>query len=64
MAGQTLTNSAGAVIGRIEIKANGDQAIYSKDGKYLGLFEGKSGVTFDHSGRRLGSGNLLATLLH
>ena len=57
---QILKDRTGRTIGKI--RANGSrQELYDSMGKKLGYFDGR--YTYDNSGRRIGEGNLLATLL-
>lgn len=61
MAIQVLKDRVGRKIG--EIRTNGSrQEIYDKAGRKLGYFDGK--YTYDRGGRKVGEGNLLATLLN
>ena len=57
---QELRDRTGRKIG--EIKDEGSrQVIYDRTGRRLGYYDGR--YTFDSSGRRIGEGNLLTTLL-
>ncbi len=57
-----LKDSSGKKIG--EIKDQGSrQKAYDAQGRLLGTYDSKTNVTLDAHGRRLGTGNLLATLV-
>lgn len=57
-----LRDASGKKIG--EIKDRGDrQRIYDAHGKYLGEYDPSSNVTKDASGKKIGQGNLLASLV-
>lgn len=57
---QELKDRSGRKIG--EIRDEGaKQAIYDHSGRRLGYFDGR--YTYDTSGRKIGEGNLLTTLL-
>lgn len=58
----TLKDASGKKTG--EIKAQGDkQVLYDAHGHRKGYYIQSTDVTYDGSGRRVGSGNLLASLL-
>lgn len=57
---QELRDKNHKLLGRIEISGN-RQTLTSTSGKLLGTFDGT--YTRDASGRLIGKGNLLATLL-
>ena len=60
MSTQVLKDNRGFVIGRIKTQGN-KWVIYCNRGFKLGSYDGK--YTYNKSGFKIGSGNLLATLL-
>jgi len=60
---QDLRDRSGRLIGRIEIKSDGKQEIRDASGRLKGHYDPKSNQTRDSSGRLVGTGNLLTTLL-
>lgn len=62
MATQFLRDSSGNLLGKIE-DFGGKYWIYDSHGTSLGKFDPKINVTFDKSGNRIGTGNLLTTLI-
>ena len=60
MAQQELRNKSGKLLGKIETNGN-RQTLRDASGKLLGAFDGTH--TRDASGKLVGNGNLLATLL-
>lgn len=62
MADQFLRDRSGNMIGRIT-EFGGKLWIYDARGNRLGQYDPKINVTFDASGNRIGTGNLLTTLL-
>jgi len=58
----TLKDSSGKKVG--EIKDRGDkQVLYDANGRLQGEYDSSSNTTRDAHGRRVGTGNLLTTLL-
>ncbi len=57
---QVLKDRNGNLIGKIRSEGNKD-VIYDRNNNRLGYFDGKD--TFDRNCRKIGSGNLLTTLL-
>jgi hypothetical protein len=57
---QELRDRNGSRIGTIKDEGN-RQIIYDRNGSRLGYYDGKS--TYDRTGRRVGDGNLLTSLL-
>ncbi|MCH5321785.1 MAG: hypothetical protein J1E36_08460 [Eubacterium sp.] len=62
MADQVLRDKMGRIIGRIT-ESQGKLQISDHYGRYKGSYDPKSNSTYDHLGRRVGTGNLLTTLL-
>ena len=60
---QDLRDRSGRLIGRIESKSDGKQEIRDASGRLKGHYDPKSNQTRDSSGRLVGTGNLLTTLL-
>ena len=60
---ETLRDSHGARIAEIEHHV-GKQVLRNRDGRRLGEYIERDNVTRDASGSRVGTGNLLLTLLH
>lgn len=63
MAYQDLRDSGGRLIGRIEIKSDGNLELRDSGGRLKGNYDPKSNQTRDSSGRLVGTGNILTTLL-
>ena len=63
MPDQQLKDKSGKLIGTIKTQVGGKQEIRDASGRIKGTFDPKSNVTKDNSGRLVGTGNLLATLL-
>lgn len=57
---QILRDNAGRKIGEIR-DYGGRSELYDAHGRRLGIYDGTN--TFDSYGRKIGNGNLLATLL-
>lgn len=57
-----LTDAQGRTIGMLRT-AGTITRIYTAQGKYLGVYYSGSNTTFDSTGRRVGTGNLLTNLL-
>lgn len=62
MATQFLRDRSGNLLGKIE-EFGGKFWIFDSHGSRLGQYDPKINVTFDASGNRVGTGNLLPTLL-
>ena len=62
MADQVLKDKAGRTIGRIS-EVSGKFVIKDSAGRKKGEYDPKTNVTKDSSGRKVGTGNLLTTLL-
>lgn len=62
MARQDLKDSNGRKIGSIEDKPN-EQIGYDSSGRKKGRYDKKQNATFDASGRKVGTGNLLTNLI-
>ena len=62
MAGQILRDKVGSKIGEIR-EQGGKQVIYDKLGSKKGEYDPKTNVTKDKLGKKVGTGNLLTTLL-
>ena len=60
---QDLRDSSGRLIGKIEINSDGKQELRDSSGCLKGNYDPKSNQTRDTSGRLVGTGNLLTTLL-
>ena len=58
-----LRDKGGFLIGRVETDAAGRQTLRDKDGFVRGTYTARDNTTRDVNGSRIGSGNLLATLL-
>jgi hypothetical protein len=63
MADQILKDSRGFTIGKISTAYNGIQTIRDAKGFTKGTYDPKANTTKDAKGFKVGSGNLLATLL-
>ncbi|MEC7567060.1 MAG: hypothetical protein VX738_15370 [Planctomycetota bacterium] len=64
MATQQIRNAKGQLIGTITDTAGGQQAARDAQGKYQGSYDPRSNVTRNAAGRVVGTGNLLASLIH
>ena len=64
MAIQQIRNAQGHLIGTITDGAGGQQDARDAQGKYRGSFDPRTNVTRNASGRVVGTGNLLASLIH
>ena len=62
MANQILRDKMGRKIGEIQ-ETNGKFVIRNANGSKKGEFDPKTNTTRDASGKKIGSGNLLITLL-
>jgi len=60
---QVLRNANGIKIGEIEHRSDGIQILRDANGMKKGEYEPKWNLTRDRDGRRVGEGNLLASLL-
>jgi hypothetical protein len=58
-----IYNSKNAVVGRIVEEENGNHRLLDKSNKYMGFYNKTSNATFNATGRRIGPGNILITLL-
>lgn len=58
-----LRNASGKLIGWIETESSGKQTGRGATGSPLGYFDAKNNVTHDVRGKRIGTGNHLATLI-
>jgi hypothetical protein len=63
MAKDFLRDEQGRQIGSIETDANGKQVLRDKYGSLRGSYDPHDNTTRDVNGSRIGTGNLLATLL-
>jgi hypothetical protein len=62
MTSKNLYDREGKLIGTLNIYSD-RQTLFSRDGGLLGTWSASSDKTHDRSGRLVGSGNLLMTLL-
>lgn len=60
---QILSDSLGRPLGSLESQPDGTQRLYDRNGVPLGVYDPRMNQTRDTSGRPVGSGNLLASLL-
>jgi hypothetical protein len=60
---QDLKDRSGRLIGKIDIKSDGKQELRDSSGRLKGNYDPKTNQTKDSSGRLVGTGNLLTTLL-
>lgn len=63
MADQVLKNKKGLRIGTISTARNGVQTIKDASGLKKGTYDPKSNITKNASGNKVGTGNLLTSLL-
>jgi hypothetical protein len=63
MGKDALRDKQGYLIGSIETDASGKQLLRDKDGYLRGSYNPHDDTTRDVNGSRIGSGNLLVTLL-
>lgn len=63
MADQVLKDKQGRKIATISTASNGVQTINDPQGRKKGTFDPKSNTTKDAQGSKVGTGNLLTTLL-
>lgn len=54
----------GAVIGYVDVSANGDAIAHDRYGKILGSYKKSSDVSFDFYGRALGYGDMMSSLVY
>ncbi len=59
---QTLRDNMGRVIAEIRQQGAG-LAIYDGNGRFLGSYHESRNITYDSSGRTVGTGNLLTMLI-
>ncbi len=64
MGNQILRDNHGRKIGEIQTRPDGKQTIRDGYGRHLGEYDAKNNITRDTFGRRVGDGNLLASLIH
>lgn len=62
MSNQTLRDRNGIKIGEIK-SSNGKLVLYDKSGIKLGSYDPQNDITRDSNGIKIGTGNLLTTLL-
>lgn len=62
MSSQILRDNMGRVIAEIR-KEGASLSIYNGSGKFLGSYHESRNITYDSSGRTVGSGNLLTMLI-
>lgn len=60
---KTLYDKFGSRIGTLKKRGDGNWEIYDKFGSLKGSYNARSDETRDKSGRRVGYGNLLVTLI-
>lgn len=63
MADQILKDSKGYLLGKISVSSNGIQTIKDAKGYTKGTYDPKANETKDAKGYKVGSGNLLTSLL-
>ena len=63
MSEHILRNKIGNKIGSIKTHTDGKQELRSKIGNKLGTYDPKTNTTHNKLGNKIGSGNLLTTLL-
>jgi hypothetical protein len=63
MATRELKDANGHLLGRIEVKNDGTEEIYDKNGWLTGHYSPQYDQTFDDSGHVIGQGNFLSSLL-
>jgi hypothetical protein len=61
---EDLRDRTGKLIGRIHTHSSGKLELRSAAGKKLGTFDPDTNQTRDHSGKLIGKGNILASLLN
>lgn len=59
----TLRDRTGRKIGEIKQLSSGVQQLFDASGRRLGEYDERQNVTRDAHGKRIGQGNLLASLL-
>lgn len=62
MARQRLSDSSGRTIGYIDDRPNEQQA-FDASGRRVGRYDKKANKTYDASGKTVGTGNLLSSLI-
>lgn len=62
MARQRLSDSSGHTLGYIDDRPNEQQA-FDASGRRVGRYDKKANKTYDASGKTVGTGNLLSTLV-
>lgn len=60
---QILKDKSGKKIGKIIFEKNGKQTLKDASGKKKGLYDPKQNKTTDARGKKIGTGNLLSTLI-
>ena len=60
---EVLKDFYGRIIGKVEIKPNGDKILKDFYGRILGSYIKSSNITKDFYGRIVGKGDILTTLL-
>ena len=63
MAVEEVRNRSGRLIGRITTLANGNRVAYDTAGRLKGTYYPRTHETIDSSGRRVGTGDMLAVLI-
>lgn len=63
MAVQILSDRNGRKIGEIRTDSSGRQIASDASGRKVGEYDPRSNVTQDANGRKMGQGNLLASLI-
>lgn len=63
MATQDLRDRNGSKIGQIETRSDGVQVLRDKNGSKLGEYNPRDNTTRNKNGGKVGTGNLLTTLL-
>ena len=58
-----LRNGSGKIIGRLEVKSNGDKVLWDSHGYILGRYHAMNNTTCDRNGRIVGRCDILMTLL-
>jgi hypothetical protein len=58
-----IYNGKNLIVGRVIEESNGIVRLLDKKNNYLGQYIKHSNTTFDKKGRRVGTGNVLMTLL-
>ena len=63
MADRELRDKSGHLLGKIKSLSNGRLELRDASGRLLGHYDPKTDQTRDHTGKLVGKGNLLASLL-